>query len=253
MAKTYPRVAHSRVLASLEVDGMRVIDLGCAGGKWTRLLASRAHHVTGVDHRPEVISDAQETAANHSVGNVDFQVADFRDGNWFADLGRFDLVTAFGVLHRVANPFEFVNLASKLAPRLLLEWRSPIFPGMQRLSLAAHSEDMFIDRASVGQSPLASDVTVYGSYGFWDLSVYAATILAEREGYPESELLGFARYDDADLSTPRQALVKQFRYVAKRMVKERHIDSSLLSPGETWRAYMSFASKKESLLNFQYS
>lgn len=232
---------------------MRIIDLGSGRGKWTRLLAKHAEHVTGVDHRPEAVLDALEAASNESVRNVDFQVADFRDENWFANLGRFDLVTAFGVLHRVANPFDFVNLASKLAPRLFLEWRSPVFPGLQRLSVAAHSESSFIDRASVGQSPVESDISTYGSYGFWDLSVHAATVLAQREGFTESELLGFARYNDQDLSTPRQALGKQFRRVAKRLLKGRRIDSSLLSPGSNWRAYVSFADQRKNLLDFRYS
>ena len=39
--KIYKRIAHEKIVSSLNVKNFRIIDLGCGSGRWTNLLAER--------------------------------------------------------------------------------------------------------------------------------------------------------------------------------------------------------------------
>jgi SAM-dependent methyltransferase len=75
----------------------RILDIGCGAGAFTRLLARRAHHVTGVDLSPQMLRLAAQRAAD--VANVHFLVGDVLDLQYPA--GSFDAITAVAVLHHL--------------------------------------------------------------------------------------------------------------------------------------------------------
>lgn len=192
----------------MNVEGMRVLDLGCGSGYWSSLLALRAREVVGLDHSPAAVASAAESARVSGTTNCRFHKADFRDDDLPEVLGHFDVVTAFGVLHRVPDIFSFFDLAARFAPRLVVEWRAPVFPLMQRFAIAAHSEKGFIDRSNLGARAKDSSIEAYGSFGFWDCSTRAVQVIAERAGFTQSHLWGLARYRAERLSSPRAAILE---------------------------------------------
>lgn len=72
------------LLARINADPRRVVDLGCGPGNLTRLLADRwpGAEVRGVDSSPEMIQRARETRPARETGSLEFEVADLRD--WLA-------------------------------------------------------------------------------------------------------------------------------------------------------------------------
>lgn len=234
--KIYKRIAHEKIVSSLNVKNFRIIDLGCGSGRWTNLLAERGGVVLGVDHRPDAIKKCIDLYGEKK--NLTFRVVDFRDESTLLNLGRFDLVTAFGVLHRIADPFAFFKLVSMLGDRLFVEWRTPVFLGMHNLSLAMHSENSYIDEANVGNVARSSEIVRYGAYGFWDMTPRFVQVAAGRNGYSAIKFHGLAKYDDEIVLTKNQAIKIEMARLLKCMVRGRGLNTGFFSPGRNWRASM---------------
>src|SRR3984957_5197559 len=84
----------------LRIDaGMRVLDVGCGVGRWSRLLAARGAQVTGVDLSPTMIGEARRRAAGAGLAErCRFVVADLAQ----LELGeRFDLILGVTVLQHI--------------------------------------------------------------------------------------------------------------------------------------------------------
>lgn len=78
------------------VDGLRVLDLACGDGFYSRQLAAAgAAEVVGVDVSPAMLALARE-ASPPAGGPIDYILADAAE---LPDLGRFDLVLAAYLLH----------------------------------------------------------------------------------------------------------------------------------------------------------
>jgi SAM-dependent methyltransferase len=86
----------------LRVDpGMRVLDVGCGVGRWSRLLAARGAEVTGVDLSPTMIGEARRRATVAGLAErCRFLVQDSSS----LDLGaRFDLVLGVTMLQHILD------------------------------------------------------------------------------------------------------------------------------------------------------
>lgn len=81
--------------------GSRIIDVPCGSGRHALALASRGHHVTGVDISPEAIGYARRAATDAGL-SIDLSVADMRD---IPRDGRFDAAVCMG------NSFGYLDLA----------------------------------------------------------------------------------------------------------------------------------------------
>lgn len=81
--------------------GMRVLDVGCGVGRWSRLLAARGADVTGVDLSPTMIAQAQQRAEAEGLGGrCRFRVQDLSK----LDVGeQFDLVLGVTVLQHILD------------------------------------------------------------------------------------------------------------------------------------------------------
>jgi ubiquinone/menaquinone biosynthesis C-methylase UbiE len=81
-----------------DVDGKRVIDLGCGEGRFCRMLAARGASVLGVDLQPEFIRHAQAQASpneTYLLGDIE-ELADVPDSE-------FDLAVSYISLVDVAD------------------------------------------------------------------------------------------------------------------------------------------------------
>jgi SAM-dependent methyltransferase len=130
-------------------SGRRVLEYGCGGGHWARLIAKRgASKVVAIDLSATRIKQARETARLEHIDNVDFQVKnaealDF-DNDTFdvvcgtAILHHLDLHRAFSEIVRILR-FEgiamfmeplahnpLINLYRRLTPRLRTEDEHPL-------------------------------------------------------------------------------------------------------------------------------
>lgn len=89
------------VLADLmldaEVDGLRILEVGCGLGLASLILNHRGADITATDHHPEVNGFLQGNAALNGDGVIPFVRTGWTDGA--DELGRFDLVIASEVLY----------------------------------------------------------------------------------------------------------------------------------------------------------
>ena len=98
----------------LRVDpGTRVLDVGCGVGRWSRLLAARGAHVTGVDLSPTMIGEAKRRAAAAGLAErCRFLVQD----SAALDLeGQFDLVLGVTVLQHIIDPHALRAAVQRIA------------------------------------------------------------------------------------------------------------------------------------------
>jgi hypothetical protein len=96
--------------------GIAALDVGCGTGGSVLELARRFPRSTflGVDLSVEAIEDAKRRAGELRLANVRFETCDAADPRPEA---RFDLATAFGVIHRVPEPTHALGIvAAALRP-----------------------------------------------------------------------------------------------------------------------------------------
>jgi O-antigen chain-terminating methyltransferase len=82
---------------------LRVLDLGSAQGYLAFRLAEHSHQVTGIDYQPMNVAVSRAIAAEHPDLDVRFIEGDVVDVASLVDLGEFDLLAGFSVLHHVAH------------------------------------------------------------------------------------------------------------------------------------------------------
>lgn len=107
--------------------GTRVLDVGCGVGRWSRLLAARGAHVTGIDLSATMIAQAARRAADEGLDHrCRFEVGDV---TWLHRAEQFDLILGVTVLQHVLEP-----TALRRALRAL---RAHLAPGGQLVLLEA--------------------------------------------------------------------------------------------------------------------
>ncbi|SRR5581483_6767400 len=106
MPEFYNRAIHLEQRLALEPwlkvsRGIRVLDVGCGVGRWSRLLAARGAVVTGVDLSPTMIEQAQQRAVADGVSaHCRFRVQDVSS----LDVGeQFDLILGVTVLQHILD------------------------------------------------------------------------------------------------------------------------------------------------------
>lgn len=215
---------------AMDLSGKRVLDLGCAEGLHTLYMAASAEHVTGIDHRGSVVDVAEATRTALGVENVDFLAADVRDERVWRSLPEFDLVVAWGLLHRVESIFSLLAHIATLGRALSLEWRTPLAPFMARLSLAYHSPagDRLDPMNAVNRNRDAGGEDaaeenddagkVEGKTGFWEPTPGAVHAICRRLGYDRARLIGYGEDFDSQARTIRREWA---RHVRRRVLRKR--------------------------------
>jgi len=104
------------ILEHVELDGQRVLDVGCGGGILTVALAESGADCTGID----LAADTLEAARLHARGiglPIDFRVEDVLDKAARVESGEeppFDVITCLEMLEHVPDPAGIVAALGKL-------------------------------------------------------------------------------------------------------------------------------------------
>lgn len=96
--------------------GRQGLDLGCGVGRWSRHLAGRGVHMTGVDLSATMVEEASERANAEGVSDL----CAFVQGDLpFLDLGRrFDFVVCVTVLQHIVDPERRALAIGRIAEHL---------------------------------------------------------------------------------------------------------------------------------------
>lgn len=159
------------------VDGKRVLDVGCGGGKNSVILALLGARVTGLDISPRSIALAEKRAALNGVADrVSFICGPVERANF--PPRSFDVIWCDGFLHHVRDDLAAVlaSLNEWCAPNGVIMMSEPVSlnHAMRRLRLAllprpiATEHESPLDRRDLAQALAAvSDARVryYGLFG----------------------------------------------------------------------------------------
>jgi len=122
-----------------DLDGVRIVELGCGLGVPSLVAAARGAEVTAVDWAADAIALLRENAARNGI-ELDAVRAD-----WRAFRGSFDLALAADVLYEARNVEPLAELLPRLAPEALVALAGrPHEPGFLRRVEAAPVADRIV-------------------------------------------------------------------------------------------------------------
>jgi SAM-dependent methyltransferase len=170
-------------VAAGELAGRLVLDAGCGGGRYARLLGSRGAKVVGVDLSAAVIKAAQLC---ESLPNVAIIQADLLDLP-LAD-SAFDFVYSIGVLHHTPDPRRaFGQIARKVKPGgrlavwlyrrniLLQEWINAGLRGVTTRLPSRVLESLCAGLGAIGSIPVLNrtlnKIANFSNHSDWTLRV----------------------------------------------------------------------------------
>ncbi len=95
-----------------QIDGKKVLDIGCGGGILSESMAARGAHVTGIDAGKAPLTVARLHALESGV-DVDYRHIT-AEGLAAEMPGSFDVVTCMEMLEHVPNPASVLNACAEL-------------------------------------------------------------------------------------------------------------------------------------------
>ncbi len=124
---SYPAVLVDAVLASVENDRPRILDVGSGTGKATMLFAPRADRIVGIEPDPAMAATARLVLADAS--NVEIVESRFED--WSPGDHRFDLVVSAQAWHWVDPDAGIRNARRSLVDGgvIAVFWNRPVREG----------------------------------------------------------------------------------------------------------------------------
>ena len=113
-----------KYIEMIDVEGMRVLDVGCSEGFFSLKLAERgAKEVVGFDADALRVKKAKSISEILDVSNVTYEVANMFDPG-MERYGHFDFALCMGFLHRVPCPYRAIRQLTEMSDRILFEWKS---------------------------------------------------------------------------------------------------------------------------------
>ncbi|MCP4235900.1 MAG: bifunctional 2-polyprenyl-6-hydroxyphenol methylase/3-demethylubiquinol 3-O-methyltransferase UbiG [Aestuariibacter sp.] len=95
-----------------QLEGRKILDIGCGGGILTEAMAARGAHLTGID-MAEISLNVAKMHMHESNLEIDYQkitVEEFAKNN----TARFDVITCMEMLEHVPDPASIVAAASSM-------------------------------------------------------------------------------------------------------------------------------------------
>ena len=184
--------AKTKMIRCFELKGKHVLDIGCSEGIYSFYMAEQGAKVMGVDIDEKRIRKANFIKKCLGFRNVQFETGNVLDPVYRLRLPHFDLVLAWGFLHRIPDPFNVLMTLGSLCQSLSLEWRAPSFLFPDGFSAAIHSPEGMFEWKNV--SIIESNDTkivnqkkplVSGLADFWRLTPGAVAAITKRMGFDE--------------------------------------------------------------------
>ncbi len=149
---------------SLEyVGGKRVLDIACGTGYGTKIIASKAKEVIGVDISSEVIYYAKK---NYSRENIIFYQGDATNLHFLKD-DTFDCVVSFETIEHIPNYKKYLKEMHRLLkPRGLYIVSTPnkkyASPGLSKPKNPFHVIEFYLNDFKKLLNNYFSDIKIYG-------------------------------------------------------------------------------------------
>lgn len=181
-------------LESLLVEGMSVLDVGCAVGGFASILAQhlRQFTYTGVDISAEMIERARKKHRSHQ-----FHVVDEADLAVLAD-NTYDVVIALGVLHVTRKWRELVGLAwARTKQSLLIDLRESVAETIEDEKLSYFRVGHLLETGSTARLP----------YNIINTSDALAAVIERCRGAANLQHYGYLAPPSASAVTPVPNLV----------------------------------------------
>lgn len=215
------RGAKEGLLCALDLMQKSVLDVACGEGKYSFIAARDARQVFGLDIDEERIAKARFVNQLVGVENLSFDVMDIYSDR-FRQLPRADIALCFGLIHRLPDPFNFINAVSARADALLFEWigAPPLLD--QNVPWAFHNQGRLYEwQNAIGnfeEKAVASRGRAGGGVNrasYWNISYGALEAMCQRSG-----LNHFLRFSRApmypDLSAQPELQSKRVMLLASR-------------------------------------
>lgn len=215
------RGAKEGLLCALDLKGKEILDVACGEGKYSFIAARDAQRVFGFDIDEERIAKARFVNELLGVDNLSFDVVDLYSDR-FRQLPKADLALCFGLIHRLPDPFNFINAVSARADALLFEWigAPPLLD--QNVPWAFHNQGRLYEWQNAIDNFEEKEVASKGRAGggvnrasYWNISYGALEAMCQRSG-----LNHFLRFSRApmypDLSAQPESQTKRVMLLASR-------------------------------------
>ena len=199
-SKGEKNVKKTKVIQSLNLRGLNVLDVGCAEGMFSFYMAASGAHVTGIEVNDKRVKKAEFIKNQLKIDNIEFVLFDAESpSSWDSIADKYDVGFCFSVLHRVSDPFNLIAQLSSKCETLVFEWKAPEGFLSDSLSMAFHEVEGKMDPRNIkSRSALTSDVAIMDTgeeKPYWCPTVGAIKEITSAFGYENFKVIKVSKFN----------------------------------------------------------